>query len=73
LAAVIMAGAIILLAPLLYTYLLTGLVPRFPTLIVGAAMFAISFSCLAIGLLLKEITNNRYESRYLRYLSFPTG
>ncbi len=30
----------------------------------------LALACLGMGLLLKEITNNRYETRYLRYLTF---
>jgi len=54
--------------PLLNTYLVTGLVPRFPTLIILAAFALIGFIGLGMGLILKEITNSRYENRYLRYL-----
>ena len=54
--------------PLIRTYLNTGLVPRFPTLIILASVALVGFSSLAMGLILKEITNSRYESRYLRYL-----
>lgn len=54
--------------PLICTYLETGLVPRFPTLIVLTTATLIGFSSLAMGLLLKEITNSKYENRYLRYL-----
>jgi hypothetical protein len=44
-------------------------VPRFPSLIVGTAMIMLSAALLGIGLVLKEITNNRYETRYLNYLA----
>jgi glycosyltransferase involved in cell wall biosynthesis len=73
LAGLILLVASLLLAPLVSTYLATGLVPRFPSLIAGAAMLILSFSSLGMGLLLKEIANSRYESRYLRYLEFPSG
>ena len=54
--------------PVIDTYLETGLVPRIPTLIVSASMLAIGITCLGIGLILKEITNSRYENRYLNYI-----
>ena len=54
--------------PLIRTYLETGLVPRFPTLIILATIAVVGSISLAMGLILKEITNSRYESRYLRYL-----
>ncbi|MEB3244204.1 MAG: glycosyltransferase family 2 protein [Cyanobacteriota bacterium] len=62
--------AIVLLTPVLSEYMQTGLVPRFPTLIVGSALMVLSLASLGMGLVLKEITNSRYEARYLRYLSF---
>ncbi len=73
LAGLILLVAILLLAPLVSIYFATGLVPRFPSLIAGAAMLILSFSSLGMGLILKEIANSRYESRYLRYLGFPSG
>jgi glycosyltransferase involved in cell wall biosynthesis len=63
-------NAVLLLHPVAKMYLATGLVPRFPTLIVGSFLMAVSLACIGMGLILKEITNNRYEMRYLRYLSF---
>ena len=54
--------------PVIHTYLETGLVPRFPTLIILATVALVGVGSLAMGLILKEITNSRYENRYLRYL-----
>ena len=59
---------LILLLPLIWTYMETSLVPRFPTLIILGVLAMIGFLSLGIGLVLKEITNSRYENRYLRYL-----
>jgi glycosyltransferase involved in cell wall biosynthesis len=58
-----------LLVPVAADYLATGLVPRFPTLIVASALMVLALACLGMGLVLKEITNSRYETRYLRYLA----
>ncbi|MBD2550360.1 glycosyltransferase [Microcystis elabens FACHB-917] len=63
--------AVMLLLPVAADYLATGLVPRFPTLIVASALMVLAMACLGMGLVLKEITNSRYETRYLRYLSLP--
>ncbi len=63
--------ASLLLVPVAQDYLATGLVPRFPTLIACSVLLALSVSSIGMGLILKEITNNRYEMRYLRYLSYP--
>ena len=60
LSGLILLVAILLLAPLVSTYFATGLVPRFPSLIAGAAMLILSFSSLGMGLILKEIANSRY-------------
>jgi len=61
--------AAVLLVPVAAEYLVTGLVPRFPTLIVASALIVLSLACIGMGLVLKEITNSRYETRYLRYLN----
>jgi len=65
-------AAAFLLQPVVAMYLATGLVPRFPTLIVGSLLLALSLACIGMGLCLKEITNNRYETRYLNYLGYHT-
>lgn len=65
---IIEISCLLTLIPLFRTYLETGLVPRFPTLIILATVGLAGFISLAMGLILKEITNSRYESRYLRYL-----
>lgn len=70
LGSVIGIAALLLLFPIAQVYFSTGLVPRFPTLIVCSLLLAVSLACLGIGLILKEITNSRYETRYLRYLAF---
>ena len=62
--------AVLLALPVVGDYLDTGLVPRFPSLIVASTLMVLALACLGMGLVLKEITNNRYETRYLRYLSF---
>lgn len=60
----------LLVFPVFVDYLDTGLVPRLPTLVVASSLMLLALACLGMGLLLKEITNNRYETRYLRYLAF---
>jgi hypothetical protein len=64
------ALALLLATPVFTEYLATGLVPRFPTLIVASSLMLFALACLGMGLILKEITNSRYETRYLRYLTF---
>lgn len=67
--ALIGAVAALLLVRVVCDYLATGLVPRFPSLIVATALMLLAMAALGMGLVLKEITNSRYEMRYLRYLS----
>jgi len=71
--ALIEASCVVTSIPLVSTYLESGLVPRFPTLIIIATVSLVGFSSLAMGLILKEITNSRYESRYLRYLDIQSN
>lgn len=66
--AVAVASAV-MLTPVINHYWATGLVPKFPSLIVGTALLMLAAALLGTGLVLKEITNNRYETRYLNYLA----
>lgn len=59
----------VMLTPVIKHYWATGLVPRFPSLIVGTGLMLLAAALLVTGLVLKEITNNRYETRYLNYLA----
>ncbi|MEO7814113.1 MAG: glycosyltransferase family 2 protein [Sphingomicrobium sp.] len=64
-------GAIILAAPLVLTYLDTGLVPRLPTAILVTGMTIIAVLCVFAGLILDTVTRGRREMRRLAYLSQP--
>jgi glycosyltransferase involved in cell wall biosynthesis len=55
-------------APLIVTYLETGLVPRFPTAILAAAIAQLGFLSFAIGLVLEAIAQGRREAKRMRYL-----
>ena len=67
-------GAMLLLiclglgAPLIVTYLETGLVPRFPTAILATAIAQLGFLSFAIGLVLEAIAQGRREAKRMRYL-----
>ncbi len=63
--------SLILAAPLLKTYLETGLVPRFPTAILSAALMLFGAIFLACGLVLDTVTRGRAEIKRLWYLSIP--
>ena len=61
--------AILLAAPLVLTYLDTGLVPRFPTAILVTGMTIIAVLCWFAGLILDTVTRGRREMRRLAYLA----
>jgi glycosyltransferase involved in cell wall biosynthesis len=72
----IAAGVCVLLAlalalPLLHTYLVTGLVPRFPTAILSASLVLLGSIFLACGLILDTVTLGRREQKYAAYLLQP--
>ena len=53
----------------LVEFLNTGLVPRIPSLIFSLFLLIISILFTLSGFILKEISNIKYENRYLAYLS----
>jgi glycosyltransferase involved in cell wall biosynthesis len=64
--------AMLLSIPLLVTYLETGLVPRFPTAILSAALVIVGVLSTFAGLILDMTTKTRREMKRLIYLSLPT-
>lgn len=58
-------------APLLDTYLETGMVPRFPTAILSTGLALLSALSLAAGLMLDTVTRGRRETKMLAYLAIP--
>ncbi len=69
--ALLIVAAIILAAPLLITYLDTGLVPRFPTAILVTGIVVIAVLSFFAGLILDTVTRGRREMRRLAYLAHP--
>ena len=69
LAAAALAG--LLAAPVVIHYLHTGLVPRFPSLIVAVGMALVALLCFACGLVLDTVSRARLEQRRLAYLALP--
>jgi hypothetical protein len=63
--------AVVLAVPLFVTYLETGLVPRFPTAILCAALVLLAAVLLACGLILDTVTRGRIEAKRLAYLAIP--
>ncbi len=56
--------------PLLFVYLDTGLVPRFPTAILASATTVLAFLSLVCGLVLQTVTRGRQEVKRLHYLAY---
>ncbi len=71
LATLLGAVSLLLGAPLLLTYLETGLVPRFPTAILATGLMLLAALSLGIGLVLDSIARGRLEQKRLIYLSMP--
>lgn len=69
--AVFAVVALGLAAPLLGTWLDTGLVPRFPTAILATGLSLLSALSLTTGLVLDTVTRGRREKKMLAYLAVP--
>jgi hypothetical protein len=67
--ALLLLSALLLAAPLVVTYLDTGLVPRVPTAILVTGMTIVAVLCFFAGLILDTVTRGRREVRRLAYLS----
>jgi glycosyltransferase involved in cell wall biosynthesis len=58
-------------APILTTYLETGLVPRFPTAVLATGTMLAGFLSLVCGLVLDTVTLGRREAKRMCYLAYP--
>lgn len=63
--------ALLLAAPLLVTYLDTGLVPRLPTAILATVLVILAFLNQFAGLILDTVVRGRRKVRRLAYLALP--
>ncbi len=64
-------AAIALMLPVLWTYLETGLVPRFPTVIIAASLMSLGFVFFTCGLILDSVARGRRELKRMAYLKIP--
>jgi len=64
--------AAILMVPVLIEYIDSGLVQRFPTVIVASGLAIIGILCGTIGLVLRTVTKGRNEAKHLSYLKIPS-
>ncbi len=69
--ALIASLAIILSVPVFLEYFRTGLVPRFPTIILSASMMVCALLSFTCGLILDNVTTGRQETKRLAYLAIP--
>lgn len=60
-------------APVIDTYLVTGLVPRLPTAVLSASLALLSVLLLVCGLILETVTLGRQEAKRLAYLREPAA
>ncbi len=65
------ALALALGIPIVDEYVRTGMVARFPTAILAAAVQTVAFICLSSGLVLENVVGARKEARRLAYLQIP--
>lgn len=63
--------AVVLVWPVLVTYLDTGLVPRLPTAVLAMGLMLLASLSLACGLILDTVTRGRREMKRLTYLAIP--
>jgi len=68
---VIGLSAIVLGAPVVATYLETGLVPRLPTAVLSIGLVILGVLSFFVGLILDMVTRTRQEMKRLVYLSLP--
>lgn len=61
--------ALVLGAPLVETWLQTGLVPRFPTAILSTGLMILAALALTCGLVLDSVARGRLEQKRFNYLS----
>ncbi len=72
LSAFLLLASSVLMAPILYEYALTGLVPRQPTWILSMALVMIAFVAMTAGTILDSVARSRAEHLRLWYNSMPS-
>ena len=63
--------SLILGGPIVVEFAQTGLVPRFPTAILAAAIMVIAVLATMSGVILDTVTVGRREMKRMAYLAFP--
>ncbi|MCF8215883.1 MAG: hypothetical protein K9I59_03365, partial [Chlorobium sp.] len=70
-AAFMAAFSVVIAIPVINEFLLTGLVPRFPTIILSASVMISALLSFVCGLILDNVTKGRHEMKRLAYLAIP--
>jgi glycosyltransferase involved in cell wall biosynthesis len=65
------ATGLILMLPVIATYLETGLVPRLPTAVFATGLFVIAFLLAGCGLILDSLSRSRVEQKRILFLTVP--
>jgi glycosyltransferase involved in cell wall biosynthesis len=65
------AAGLVLMAPVIATWLQTGLVPRLPTAVVSTGLFVIAFLMAGCGLILDSLGRSRVEQKRILFLTVP--
>ncbi len=71
--ALLLVSALILAAPVIITFVKTGLVPRLPTAVLATGLVLLGFLSLTCGLILDTVTRGRKEMKRLHYLALPAA
>ncbi|MEE9905323.1 MAG: glycosyltransferase [Chlorobium sp.] len=70
-AALMAAFSVIITIPVIGEFFTTGLVPRFPTIILSASVMVSALLSFFCGLILDNVTKGRHEMKRLAYLAIP--
>lgn len=65
----LVAVSLVLGVPIVFEWLDTGLVPRFPTAILSASIMMLAFISLVAGIILSSVARARREAKRLQYLT----
>lgn len=68
---ILATGSAMLAFPIIFEYMQTGLVPRFPTAILATGVMLLAFHSLFSGLILDTVTHGRREMKRMSYLGIP--
>ncbi|MBP1851258.1 glycosyltransferase [Rhizobium halophytocola] len=67
----LVAASLTLMAPVLYTYFLTGLVDRLPTWVFSMTLMMIGLLFFTAGIILDSVARSRVDQLRIRYMSLP--